>query len=236
MRRIIVLAVLFVAACWAQPSQVVIIPGSPPGGAGAACTDTAHGYLASTGIIYTCQSGTWQAQGGSSGTCGSPNCTVGGNLTVSGTATIGARVPGTGNGVYANPTTGLDTNKINTVAVPAMQIRACEIVVGDPGSGSSVLQNDNDTPAICGNVTGAAMTITAVECYADAGAPTVTPIITGGGGTSILSGALTCGAGSFAAGTLNGAPSQTNGQTIDGNITVAGGAAKYLVIRITRTL
>ncbi len=91
MRRLIVLAA-FVTECWAQPSQVVIVPGSPPGGAGAACTDHTHGYLATTGVIYTCQSSTWQSQGGGGGgaTCGTPDCTVGGNLSVGGTATVGA--------------------------------------------------------------------------------------------------------------------------------------------------
>ncbi len=115
-------------------------------------------------------------------------------------------------------------------------VRTCEIVIGDPSSTSVALANDNDTPAVCVNATGATMTITAVACYADAGSPTVTPIITGGGGTTILTGALTCGNGAYTSGTLNGTPTQTNGQTIDGNITSAGGTAKYIVIRIVRTL
>ncbi len=116
-------------------------------------------------------------------------------------------------------------------------VRTCEIVVGDPGAGSAALANDNDTPDVCANDTGATLTITAVHCFADAGSPTVTPIITGGGATSILTGALTCDqTQGGAAGTLNGTPTETNGQTIDGNITAAGGTAKYLVIRITRTL
>src|SRR4051812_17139804 len=56
--------------------------------------------------------------------------------------------------------------------------RTCEIIIGDPGSGSPVLANDNDTPGVCSNTTGSTMTITAVACYADLGSPTVTPIIT----------------------------------------------------------
>jgi hypothetical protein len=115
-------------------------------------------------------------------------------------------------------------------------VRVCEIVIGDPGAASTALADDNDTPVVCANKTGGTMTITAVECYADAGSPTVTPIITGGSATSILTGALTCGTGSFASGTLNGTPTQANNGTINGNITVAGGTAKYIVIRITRTL
>lgn len=119
---------------------------------------------------------------------------------------------------------------------PANLIRICEVVTGDPGSASPALVDDNDAPSVCGNKFGSTLTITVVECYADAGSPTVTPIITGGGSTSILSGALTCGTGSFASGTLNGTPTQTSGQSIDSNITVAGGTAKYIVVRITRTL
>ncbi len=139
-------------------------------------------------------------------------------------------------GVYQ--CTATDTwSAISGGSTPASEkVRTCEIVVGDPGAGSTALANDNDSPAVCGNKSGAAMTITAVECRADAGSPTVTPIITGGAANSILTGALTCGTGSFATGTLNGSPSQADGASIDGNITVAGGTAKYIIIRITRTL
>lgn len=113
--------------------------------------------------------------------------------------------------------------------------KTCEIVIGDPGAASSALANDNDSPQVCGNDTGQTLTITGVHCYSDAGSPTVTPIISGGGATTILTGALTCSqTAGGAAGTLNGTPAQTNGQTIDGNITTAGGTAKYAVIRITR--
>lgn len=115
-------------------------------------------------------------------------------------------------------------------------IRVCEIVIGDPGSASPVLANDNDSPANCSNLTGSNMTILSVECYANTGSPTVNPIISGGSATSILSSPLTCGTGSFAAGTLSGTPTQADNQSIDGDIGVAGGTAKYIVIRIKRTL
>jgi hypothetical protein len=115
-------------------------------------------------------------------------------------------------------------------------IRVCEIVIGDPGSASPVLVDDNDSPANCSNMTGSNMTILSVECYANAGSPTVNPIINGGSSTSILSSPLICGAGTFAAGTLNGTPVQGDNQSIDGDIGVAGGTAKYIVIRIKRTL
>ncbi|MGZ3770417.1 MAG: beta strand repeat-containing protein [Bdellovibrio sp.] len=130
---------------------------------------------------------------------------------------------------------GSGLSNLGTAQIPAAaRIQVCEIVIGDPGAASPALADDNDNPAVCGNKTGAAMTITAVECYADAGSPTVTPVFTGGG--AILTGALTCGNGSFASGTLSGTPTQANGASIDANITTAGGTAKYIVIRITRTL
>jgi hypothetical protein len=99
---------------------------------------------------------------------------------------------------------------------------------------------------MCGNDTGVDETVTAVACYADAGTPTVNPILTGGAATSILSGALTCGTASWAAGTVNGSPvlhtfSGTGATcaatpcTLDGNIATAGGTAKYLVMKITLT-
>ena len=111
---------------------------------------------------------------------------------------------------------------------------ACEIVIGDPGTATPVLADDNDTPAVCANVSGGTQTITAIACYANAGSPTVNPIITGGGGTSLLSEPLTCGTVSYATGTLSGTPSLANGATIDANIATAGGVAKYIVIRIVR--
>jgi hypothetical protein len=118
----------------------------------------------------------------------------------------------------------------------------CEIVVGDPGSASPALTNDNDTPVVCGNITGSDVTITAVACYADAGSPTVTPVLTGGG--TIVTGAITCGTASWAAGTISGTPTihsfSANGATcsstpctLDANITTAGGTAKYIVMHFT---
>lgn len=127
---------------------------------------------------------------------------------------------------------------IATAQLPtAILVNTCEIAVGDPGAASSLLVDDNDTPQVCANDTAQTMTITAVHCYAPAGSPTVTPIITGGAANSILTGALTCSSTTGgAAGTLNGTPTQTTGQLVDMNITTAGGTAKYLVIRLTRTL
>jgi hypothetical protein len=127
-------------------------------------------------------------------------------------------------------------------------IRDCEIVIGDPGSASPALANDNDTPAVCANDFGADYTITAVSCTSDGGSPTVTPILSGGTGTSIVTGAITCGTQpTYVAGTVNGTPTvhsfSANGATcsstpctVDGNITAAGGTAKYIVIKIKRAI
>lgn len=68
--------------------------------------------------------------------------------------------------------------------------KTCVIAIGDPGTASPVLADDNDSPVACDNDTGVDWTITRVGCWADAGTPTVTPILTGGSGTSILTGTL----------------------------------------------
>jgi len=120
---------------------------------------------------------------------------------------------------------------------------ACEVIFGNPNA-SAALADGDDAPRTCGNISGADATITAVACYADAGSPTVTPILTGGTSTSILTGALTCGTASWAAGTVNGTPTiktfSSNGATcsstpctVDTNLTTAGGTAKYVIVRFT---
>ncbi len=123
--------------------------------------------------------------------------------------------------------------------------KSCVVAVGDPGAASPALANDNDSPVACDNDTGGDWTLTYVGCWADAGSPTVTPILTGGTSTSILSGALTCGTAGWAAGSLNGSPvihsfsaGATCGSTpcsADVNITTAGGTAKYIVVRLVGT-
>lgn len=123
---------------------------------------------------------------------------------------------------------------------------SCTIITGDPGAASAVLANDNDSPASCSNNLGSDVTITTVAAWADAGSPTVTPILTGGSGTSILTGALTAGTASWAAGAVNGtvtlhsfsgtgATCSSTPCTLDSNITVAGGTAKYLVVKFVGT-
>lgn len=154
---------------------------------------------------------------------------------VTGTAVVGATSTTATQAMFATATAGAPAFRaIATTDFPAASlVRTCEIVVG--GMTGSALANGDDTPQICSNTTGATQTITAVSCYADAAGASV-DVTAGGGGSTILTGAITCGTGSFAAGTLSGTPTVTNGNTLDANITTAGGTAKYIIIRITKTL
>jgi hypothetical protein len=130
----------------------------------------------------------------------------------------------------------------------AYKVRTCTVIIGDPGSASAALANDNDSPVSCVNEYGVDWTIQTVSCWADAGSPTVTPILTGGSATSILTGALTCGTAAWASGTVQSSPPVVHsfsgtGSTCtstpcsaDVNITTAGGTAKYVVVRISGSL
>lgn len=136
---------------------------------------------------------------------------------------------------------------LNITSEPSFKpedIKTCEIIFGDPATASPELTNDNDAPNICGDNLGIDYRIIAASCISDAASdsPTVTPILTGGSGTSIVTGAITCGT-SWAAGTINGKPivhsfdsdgamCSTTPCTIDANITAAGTTAKYLVLRL----
>lgn len=100
--------------------------------------------------------------------------------------------------------------------------RSCEIVIGGTGTGN-ILQSGDDAIAnnSCHNKLGATQTITGVYCMADVASNTVTVNPTfgaAGGGTSILSGPLTCGSSySYSAtGTIS------NGSLPDGNGINAG--------------
>ena len=113
------------------------------------------------------------------------------------------------------------TSGSNAVSLAApFKKRACEIVIGGTGA-SNVLQSGDDTIAnnSCFNKIGVTETITAVYCKADVASNTVTinPTFgTAGTGTTILSGALTCGSSEAysATGTVsNGA--LTDGSGID---------------------
>jgi len=121
----------------------------------------------------------------------------------------------------------------------------CYVVIGDPSSSSPTLQTTNSAPAQCGNDFGTDETVIAVSVYVDAntGATAVNPILTGGSGTSILTGAITTSAGAWVAGTVNGSPVlhsfSGNGATcpstpctLDANISGVDGTTRFMIMKI----
>jgi hypothetical protein len=134
--------------------------------------------------------------------------------------------------------TGDITTTAGTVASTlrsGLNVRTCEIHIWGTGS-SGVLQDADDEVASCRNKYGVTWTLTSVSCWANAGSPTVTPIVTGGAANSILSGALTCGTASWAAGSLQGTPTVAADGTIDVNITAAGGTATNIRVVLAGTI
>jgi len=128
------------------------------------------------------------------------------------------------------------------------KIKLCAEGVGSPSTDAPPLADDEDSPRACSNRFGKDVKITTVVCMANAGTPTVTPILTGDvTGTSILTGPCTCGTGVFAACAVNGAPIvhsySGTGATCSStpcvlslNITSAGGVAKFIRMEITGVL
>lgn len=197
-----------------------------------------------TTLTYTGTGGASAPKVTTTGTAGAINVTA---ITAPSTPSAGTAE------VYVDSTsknlcTKNDAGTVLCGVTAALKQYKCVVIVGDPGASSSTLANDNDSPVACTNDTGQDVTITGFACYADAGTPTVTPILTGGSGTSIVTGAVTCGTASWAAGTINGTPtlhSFTIGSpatcsstpcTADMNITAAGGSARYIVFKLTGTV
>ena len=197
---------------------------------------------------------------GSGDVLGSATNSAGGIPTYNGvnSKTLAAGIPPTDKAVpIANGTTYVATQLsgaftisnagVATASTPS-RTRTCVVTIGDPGAASPALADDNDSPVACGNTWGADWTITSVAAWSNAGTPTTTPILTGGSGTSILTGALSAGAAAWAAGTVqstppvvhsfnaDGATCPSTPCTIDVNITTAGGTSKYLVVRISGTI
>lgn len=137
-------------------------------------------------------------------------------------------------------TGGINRWKAFSNAIPdKYKLRPCAEAVGDVSVDAPPLLDDQDSPAACSNRFGKDWKILTVVCRADAGAPTITPILTGGSATSILTGPCTCGTGAWAACAVNGAPlvhpfsgtgatCSTTPCDIAINITTAGGTAKFL--------
>jgi len=114
-------------------------------------------------------------------------------------------------------------------------VRSCEVHITGSGAAGVIQAIDSELYS-CYNVFGQTATITSVKCLNVSGATSVNPIITGAGSNSILTGALTCGTGSWATGTLNGTPTLGSLGTIDDNISTADGTTKSLRIVITFSL
>lgn len=226
-------------------------PTGPTGPSGTQTTALNQAYTNATPFVVTHSLGTATLDNPACRTTGSgmPYGSLVFNWTSVSTTTITAASPvGSGNADCLFSTGGVGATGAAGAAGatgptgPTGPPHSCTTVIGDPGAASPALANDNDSPVVCGNMTGADLTITAVACWADAGSPTVTPILTGGSGTSILSGALTCGTASWAAGSVNGSPvihsftgaatCSSTPCTLDANITTAGGTAKYVVIQV----
>jgi hypothetical protein len=222
-------------------------------------TDDGNGNMTmkSAGFTDTAHAGFWFETAGPTPAAAPPNSTqfqVGTTISTPNTFRLpvaaGAGDVGKAWGVSSSTTdtngNPVDVMSLITAGGGGTTTRTCLVTIGDPGSASPVIANDNDAPAQCGNDIGSDMTITGVACWADAGTPTVTPILTGGSGTSLITGALTCGTASWAAGTLNGSPvlhtfsgagatCAATPCTLDANITTAGGTAKYIVLKFTAT-
>lgn len=111
--------------------------------------------------------------------------------------------------------------------------RTCEITWGTKSAGASAIATDDDVTTVCVNQTGATQTVLSVECTAN---NTITYDVTAGnGGSTILTGAVTCGtSGSFNAATLSGTPTIADGATLDINVNTNAGSATYAVVRIKK--
>jgi hypothetical protein len=140
---------------------------------------------------------------------------------------------------------------LNTLPDP-YAVRLCDIDIGSINPNASPLENTDGMPASCSNRYGKVWKITGLACKADAGgpAPTILPILTAGGSTSILSGGTPCTCGTaWTACTLNGTPilnSFDSGGlsatctstpcTLDATIAAAGGTAKRIQMVFTGSL
>jgi hypothetical protein len=117
-----------------------------------------------------------------------------------------------------------------------LNIRTCEVHVWGSGTGSALQLVDGEV-ASCRNEFGVTWTITSVKCWANAGTTTaVRPQVTGGANSTILFSALTCGNGSWTAGTLNGTPTLLPNGTVDINVTAADTSTTNIRVVVAGTI
>lgn len=165
---------------------------------------------------------------------------VGGRVAVNGTVLPPASVLSKLGEEAGNPTW-------NNSAWPSAASRNGECELHIWGSGASqALQATDDEPWSCLNTSGGDWTITGIVCIANAGTTTtVTPILTGGSATSILSSALTCGNNALAGASANGSPVVHSATaagacgvtpcSIDANVTAADALTTNIRVVITYT-
>lgn len=84
-------------------------------------------------------------------------------------------------------------------------VRQCKLDLGDISASAPALTDDQDTPTTCDNVYGKSWKITSFACKTDSGTVTMQPILTGGSGTSIVTGNVAC-TSTWTTGTINGTP------------------------------
>jgi hypothetical protein len=113
---------------------------------------------------------------------------------------------------------------------------SCRISWGSMSASAAPIPDDDDVIEACGNNTGLDWKITNVKFYANTGAPTVTPVLSGGAPITTL---CTGSAGTWVACALSGTPivhtfsganlltCTTPSCTIGANITTAGGVWSY---------
>ena len=147
MKRLLMILLFLTACASAQVTYSVLIPANPPGGAGASCSTTAVAYLAPSGTIYTCQSGTWQSAGGGSAT----------SITINSTTVTGG-TPGDLLGVASGPVLTQNTLAGWGIAATGVDINTSNQVTGINGTafsgtnGHLVSFGASNTPADSGIV------------------------------------------------------------------------------------
>ncbi|MGA2001390.1 MAG: DNRLRE domain-containing protein [Terriglobales bacterium] len=123
-----------------------------------------------------------------------------------------------------------------TALRPGLNIRTCEVHVWGSGNGSAVQLVDGEL-ASCRNKFGVTWAITSVECWANAGTTTAVGLqVTGGANSTILFSALTCGNGSWTAGTLNGTPTLLPNGTVDINVSAADASTTNIRVVVSGTI
>ncbi|MFI5111726.1 MAG: discoidin domain-containing protein, partial [Terriglobales bacterium] len=123
-----------------------------------------------------------------------------------------------------------------TTLRPGLNIRTCEVHMWGSGP-NGVLQLADGEVASCRNKFGVTWAITSVECWANAGTTTAVGLqVTGGANSTILFSALTCGNGSWTAGTLNGTPTLLPNGTVDIDVTAADASTTNIRVLVSGTI